>query len=216
MTPSSGSNRRYSFAQVLSDVFSPLLVPTYGMIMAMWLTPLRDLPERNRLTATVLIAAITGLLPALSLMGLKGMGRLSDYSAVRLEERRTPLLIAVICYVAAALMLMQLHAPSWLAIFFFAAAAAALITGIVTAVYRWKISAHSVAIGGLNGLITWLALGEVDGIGAMILLSAGIVVAGSVASARLVLGRHTLSQTLAGLALGFACTFIPTIISNPL
>ena len=59
-TPKSGLRRA---AQIVSDVFSPLLAPTYCMAMAMWITPLQILPESTRMGATLGVAIITGAIP---------------------------------------------------------------------------------------------------------------------------------------------------------
>ena len=53
--------RRPRWAQLLSDFFSPLLIPTYATALAMWVTPLRSVPESNRLIVTILVGVITGL-----------------------------------------------------------------------------------------------------------------------------------------------------------
>ena len=62
--------RRARWAQILSDVFSPLLTPTYAMIMAMWLTPMRVLPESTRLMATAIVAVLTAVIPCLAIVVL--------------------------------------------------------------------------------------------------------------------------------------------------
>ena len=51
-------------ARYVSAVFSPLLIPTYAVAMAMWITPLQALPERNRMIATLGVFVITGIIPS--------------------------------------------------------------------------------------------------------------------------------------------------------
>ncbi len=38
------------WAQLVSDIFSPLVVPTFAMVVALWCTDMRTLPADNRLT----------------------------------------------------------------------------------------------------------------------------------------------------------------------
>lgn len=115
------------------------------------------------------------------------------------------MVIGVACYFGAALFVGSLGAPLWLRMFFWGAGVATIIAMLIT--FKWKISAHTTAIGGLVGMMMWFATSGLADVNVMIMLSVGIVLAGAMASARLALNRHTLAQTLAGLALGFACCF---------
>lgn len=192
-------------AQIMSDVFSPITVPTYGMALAMWLTPLRVLPERGRLLATLLIFLITGITPLVAIMSLIRMGRISDNSISDKRQRPLPLLIAMFCYAGAGLFLASARAPFWLQIFYYGAALATAIATVIT--LWWKISAHTIAMGGLVGMMLWFAVGGLADVNAMLLLSIGILLAGCIATARLILQRHTLGQVIVGFFLGIICTF---------
>lgn len=203
--PAAQPARRPRWAQILSDVFSPLLIPTYATALAMWVTPLRSVPESNRLIVTILVGVITGLIPLLAIAVLIRTGKVSDRALSRRDQRAMPMVIGVACYVGAALFVGSLGAPLWLRMFFWGAGAATIIAMLVT--FKWKISAHTTAIGGLVGMMMWFATSGLADVNVMIMLSVGIVLAGAMASARLALNRHTLAQVLAGLALGFACCF---------
>jgi membrane-associated phospholipid phosphatase len=65
---------------------------------------------------------------------------------------------------------------------------------------RWKISAHAAAIGGLLGGFLTLAFRLQEN--PVLILSAIILAAGLVSSARLILGKHTVPQVIAGFFLG--------------
>ena len=197
--------RRPRWAQLLSDFFSPLLIPTYATALAMWVTPLRSVPESNRLIVTILVGVITGLIPLLAIAVLIRTGKVSDRALSRRDQRAMPMVIGVACYFGAALFVGSLGAPLWLRMFFWGAGVATIIAMLITC--KWKISAHTTAIGGLVGMMMWFATSGLADVNVMIMLSVGIVLAGAMASARLALNRHTLAQTLAGLALGFACCF---------
>lgn len=56
-------------------------------------------------------------------------------------------------------------------------------------------------------MMFWFAVSGLADVNVMIMLSMGIVLAGVMCTARLLLQRHTLGQVLAGLLLGFACCF---------
>lgn len=193
------------WSQIISDIFSPLLVPTYGMAMAMWMTGLKVLPERSRLMATLIVGIITGLIPLAALLGMHRAGMIDDMAVSDRRRRTLPILIAMLCYIAAAMFLGSARAPMWLRIFFYGSALAAAVSVLVS--FKWKISAHTAAMGGLVGLLLWFAVGGLADVSAVFTLSVGILVAGAVASARVVLGRHSLGQVAAGFCLGFLCTF---------
>lgn len=197
--------RHPAWAQIISDIFSPIMVPTYGMALAMWATPLRSIPESNRLIATLLVAVITGLVPLAAIAALIKAGKVSDRAISNRNQRTLPMSIAAICYIGASLFVGSLGAPIWLRMFFVGAAAATLTAMVIT--FKWKISAHTTAMGGLVGMMLWFAVSGMADVNVMIMFSVGILLAGAIATARLLLQRHTLAQVLAGLALGLTVCF---------
>lgn len=192
-------------SQIVSDVFVPLLVPTYGMAVAMWLTSLRTLPENNRLYVTIFVAVLTGVIPMAYIFAMQRMGKISDNAISNRSQRPWPMLVTMLCYFVTAFLLGRMRAPGWLQLFFFGAALATLIAAVITTF--WKISAHATSIGGFVGLLLWLAVAGIADVNAMVLITVGIVIAGAVCTARLVLGRHTLGQVTAGFFLGLLSTF---------
>jgi membrane-associated phospholipid phosphatase len=73
--------------------------------------------------------------------------------------------------------------------------------GLLVISLRWKISAHSAAIGGLVGGFFGLSFRLQEN--PILILIALILVAGMVGTARLILGKHTGFQVYAGFLLGF-------------
>lgn len=188
-------------ANILSDVFSPLLVPTYGMILAVTLTQLCMLGAGVRLTACLGIAFITAVLPMTFIFILMRTGRVSDASISDPRERTAPYIASIVCYLGAAAYVFAIHAPLWLIVFFIGAALTSAIAMLIT--HWWKISAHTGGIGGLTGIIFWLAWRDMLLTDGMMWVSAAALLTGLLGSARLILNRHTLGQVAAGAALGF-------------
>ena len=197
--------RKPVWAQLLSDVCSPIMVPTYAAALAMWVTPLRTVSENYRILITVFVFVITGLVPFLTIALLIKFGKVSDRAVSDRRQRALPMSIAAACYVGAALFVGSLGAPMWFRMFFYGGAVATVIDLIIT--FWWKISAHTTSMGGLVGMMFWFAVTGMADVNKMIMLSVGIILAGAMATARLLLKRHTLGQVLAGLSLGFACIF---------
>lgn len=191
------------WAQLVSDVFSPLVIPTFAMAVALWCTGMRTLPADNRLMATLAVALITGLLPFAVIAMLRRTGRVSDNAISTRGERLLPMAVAAVCYFGAWLQMRAFGAPDWLCRFFLGGMAAIVIAMAITRF--WKISAHATAAGGFLGMTAWCVASGLADINAMSVLSVVTLVAGLVGTARLMLGRHDLWQVIAGLALGFGC-----------
>lgn len=198
--------RKPVWAQLVSDVLSPILVPTYATALAMWVTPLRSVPEGTRWLVIAMVFIITGLIPLLSIAVMIKLGLVSDRAISHRNQRYVPMTVAAVCYVGASLFISAIGAPMWMRMFFYGAAAATFIDLIITC--KWKISAHTTSMGGLVGMMFWFAVSGLADVNVMIMLSLGIILAGLMCTARLLLKRHTLAQVLAGLLLGFACCFI--------
>lgn len=188
-------------AQIFSDIFSPILISTYGMVIAMTMTTLSMLPAGIRLGATIGVAFITAFIPALFIFILIRMGKVSDTDISDRHQRTAPFLAAALCYIGAAIYVSVLHAPRWLMLFFAAAATLSLISLLITR--RWKISAHSGASAGLAGVIFWLGANHILLFQPLAMISGAILLTGILASSRIILGRHTLMQVVAGALLGF-------------
>lgn len=204
-TPASDNKRLLMAAHILSDVLSPMLVPTIGMILAMTLTGLVILPASTRAGATLGVFFITCLIPMLFIFILMKLGKVSDTSISNPRERTLPFCATFLCYLAAALYVYTLHAPFWLMLFFLGAALVTAVCMLVT--QWWKISAHTAGVGGLTGVLAWLAWKGMFVVNPAVTVSIAIVLLGCMASARLILGHHTLGQTACGALLGVAVEF---------
>ena len=192
-------------AQTASDIFSPLLMPTYAMFAALWLSSLSLLPVSARLGACFGVFIATALIPMSFILVMMKLGKVSDTSISRPSERTIPFVVATLCYVGAAVYLRLIHTPLWMTLFPVGAAIVSLISLLIN--FKWKISAHAGASGGLVGFILWMACRDMIIYSPLLWLSMAIVVSGIIASARLVLGRHTLGQVAAGTLLGAGVEF---------
>lgn len=192
-------------AQIISDVFSPLLIPTYGMVLAMTLTGLCILPAGVRLGATFGVAFITAFIPMLFIFILIRMGKVSDTSISDHRQRTAPYIVSILCYTGAAFYIAALHAPLWLMLFFAAAAGMSVISMIIN--HWWKISVHTGAAGGLAGIVFWLGANHVLSFHPLVVISCAFMLVGLLATSRLILRRHTLLQVVAGALLGFFCEY---------
>ena len=197
-------------SEILSVLFSPLLVPTYGMILAAFLTILRYLPVNLLCTAVGITFVITCLIPVSIIMALFRSGMVSDPGLNERKERYLPYGAVVLCYLGCGFFFFKASAPLWLPMFFAGAALATVINVAVN--YWWKISAHAAAMGGLVALLFRIVASHYALYNMNLWLSAVIILAGAVMTARVYLGRHTLWQGLAGCANGFICVYLMSMI----
>ena len=198
-------------AHIISDVFAPLLVPTYAMLVAMFMTRLAILPVGPRLWAIAGVFVITAVIPFVLIWSLIRMGKVSDTSISDRSQRTIPYIASVLCYAGAAVYLICLKAPAWLWAFFIGASVMSIISLVITR--WWKISAHTGAVGGLCGGIFFLAWKHMLLYIPLFWVCASMVLVCLMAWARLYLNRHTPLQTLAGAVAGFVIILVSLSIS---
>ena len=198
-------------SEILSAVFSPLLVPTYGMVLAAFLTILRMLPSNLLWTAIGITFVITCLVPVSAIVALYRIGVIKDPALNNRTERFIPYVVVVLCYLGCGFFFYKASAPFWLPMFFGGGALATVISTVVNC--WWKISAHAAAMGGLVALVFRIVASHYALFNMNVWLSGVIIVAGLVMTARVYLSRHTLWQVLAGCANGFLCVYLMSMIN---
>ena len=198
-------------SEILSAVFSPLLVPTYGMVLAAFLTILRMLPSNLLWTAIGITFVITCLVPVSAIVALYRIGVIKDPALNNRTERFIPYGVVVLCYLGCGFFFYKASAPFWLPMFFGGGALATVISTVVNC--WWKISAHAAAMGGLVALVFRIVASHYALFNMNVWLSGVIIVAGLVMTARVYLSRHTLWQVLAGCANGFLCVYLMSMIN---
>ncbi len=198
-------------SEILSAVFSPLLVPTYGMVLAAFLTILRMLPSNLLWTAIGITFVITCLVPVSAIVALYRSGVIKDPALNNRTERFIPYGVVVLCYIGCGFFFYKASAPFWLPMFFAGGALATVISTVVNC--WWKISAHAAAMCGLVALVFRIVASHYALFNMNVWLSGVIIVAGLVMTARVYLSRHTLWQVLAGCANGFLCVYLMSMIN---
>ncbi len=197
-------------SRLLSWIFSPLLCPTYAVIIIFIVSQLALVPASVKTGSIVATFVTTCVIPAGVIMGLYMMGRVSDPGLNSRTDRTLPYLITVVCYVACIVFFYRINAPLWMLLFLAGATLACVVNIIVNR--WWKISAHAAGVAGIVALIVRLAA---DGLAVVDLtwwLTGSILVTGAVMTARVYMQRHTLWQVVAGAFNGFLCVYLVTLI----
>ncbi|MCM1369067.1 MAG: phosphatase PAP2 family protein [Candidatus Amulumruptor caecigallinarius] len=198
------------FCNFLSWILVPLLMPVYGLLLAFGLSILSFADIKVKLIFTLIVAAITLVIPSLLVVLLKKFGLVEDVGLNGRKERTIPYVICILSLVATALFMWFRAAPLWLTMFFAGGAVAGVVEVVVN--FRWKISVHAAGIAGIVALLLRIMRSGYASSDAFVWLIVAVVLAGMLGSARVWLQRHTVTQVLAGYAVGFCSIFFMTMI----
>lgn len=197
-------------ANFFSSAFSPLIIPTYAVAIALNISFIGSIsPLYTRILVTLAILAITCMIPSIAIAILFKLGKISDPEVNKRQDRIGPYIIAVMSYVAAAIYLSNINAPIWIPMFMIGGGIAVIASALIN--LKWKISAHGAGMGGLTALMFSMWVNGYVTFDLIYLTSLVILLTGVVGTSRLILKRHTLAQVLAGTLNGFFWVFILTI-----
>lgn len=190
-------------ANFLSTALSPLLMPTYGVFLVMWVSVMCLLPYGTRVSVLLVCMGITCIIPIIFLSVMRHFKLIKNLHVDEREERLYPYLFAALCYAVAAYYLYYCHSPEWFTMFMVGSVVTVLVMALIN--LKWKISAHMAGIGGVIALIYQLHVQGLNAMDLMWLLCLTIIVAGLLGSARMVLKKHDIRQVVAGAVVGFLC-----------
>jgi hypothetical protein len=185
----------YDWARLVSDVISP---PVVMGLLAIALAIRDGRSPMERLLLSVFILMVALLAPLVYIFSRVRRGKVEDIHMPNRHERYKPLAFSLICII-----IVWVGVRLWgdfpnlnlLTTFML------IMTALGLAVtFFWQISVHTSTISGVTVLT-----GMTYGLGAAAVVALLIPV---VMAARLSLKRHTLAQTLAGIALGGVIPFV--------
>lgn len=197
------------FANIISFTFHPLLMMTYGVVLALLFTYLAIYPLAVKLLIAGGTFFSTALVPGLFILLMVKSGAAVDVELSDRRERVVPYLIFITSILICIFFLYKMLMPFWLLAMMFGAVVAMIVALIVN--FYWKISAHAIGIGGL--------LGGIMGVARIHLANpywsfiAVLLIAGLVGTSRIILKKHTPMQIYGGFCLGFICTFVASLLS---
>ena len=196
-----------SIANIISHLFHPLLIATYGCLIVFF--GLTDTiyfiftPFRLKLVLTFTIFAFTFLLPLLNLLILHKLGYVSSLMIENRKERTYPLLMTALCYFGLFYMIYDFNI--WPAIKLFILGGGLCIFSAAIINRWWQISAHMIGVGGLIGAL--LAICYFMQMPILISICTCFIIAGFIGFSRLKLNAHTPSQVYAGFIFGCLLQF---------
>ncbi|MCH8545275.1 MAG: hypothetical protein LAT54_00935 [Cryomorphaceae bacterium] len=190
-------------AHVISYVIHPSLMPFLG-ILALLQTYHYTFPEALYYRIIILVVSGTYLLPLLATTIIYKIGYISSIKMVKSEDRKTPFLLTAIFFYFTAQILKSVEAIPLLYIYLMAASVTVFIQ--LTALGKYKISAHTAGIAGLMTLLTIMHLQ--GGNLSIHWLGGGYLIMGLVGWSRLFLQAHTQTEVF----LGYLSGMVPLVI----
>lgn len=197
------------FANIISFTFHPLLMMTYGVILALLFTYLAIYPLPVKLLIAGGTFFSTALVPGLFILLMVKSGAAVDVELSDRRERVVPYLIFITSILICVFFLYKMLMPFWLLAMMIGAVVALLIALFVN--FYWKISAHAIGIGGLLGGIMGVA--RIHLVNPYWSFIAVLLIAGLVGTSRIILHKHTPMQVYGGFCVGFICTFVASLLS---
>ena len=191
-------------AKIISILFHPLLIPTYGTLLLFTTARFATVPLLPKIIVGTTVLCCTAILPALIIFLFLKLGKISSLELEERKERTRPYLYSIVAYLFCAYYLWQVNMPKWFVLMVVGSAVSLLVLLLVN--LRWKISAHLAAMGGLLAGIFVVAFHYVLNPNLLVIIV--LFVSAAVAASRIILEAHTPGQTLMGFLTGFLLILI--------
>lgn len=193
-------------AKVISVIFHPLLIPTYLIAVLINLNVFFALmiPDEAKWKIIILVLITSAIFPLIILYGMYRLKLVKSLLIDSREERLYPYIATSIFFFVTCYMIWQINISPVYYYCLLGASILAVLTLLIN--IFWKISAHTVSMGGVLGIL--IGLQTVLLIDIMWLIVITILISGIVGFARLRAGTHTQTQIYTGYILGFFGTFL--------
>ena len=192
-----------SVAKIVSVIFHPLLMCTYGSLSLFFLFKgsIYDFmfPLRYKLIICSMIFSFSFFLPVINIYILYKMKRISTFTIQDQSERTFPYFVTSCFYFGLFYLFLDLSIWPSIKVLIFGAGLAILLTALIN--MKYKISAHMVGVGGLLGSV--IVVSMAIKFNAIPLICVLILLSGLIATGRLYLRAHEPRQIYSGFFLGF-------------
>jgi len=193
-----------NIATLITVIFHPVLIPTFGFLLLFnsdfYFSMLTWEVQRYVL---LIVLFSTGILPMLS-VAILAINPKFNINMDKSRDRIMPLLFSSVFYYIGFILLGRMKAYPVFKLFLVASVLVIIVLLIIS--FRWKISNHMAAIGGLTGTI--FALSFRSGVNPVYTILLVVLVSGIVGTARLILAKHNLGQLIAGYVIGFTILYL--------
>lgn len=189
----------------ISYIFHPILIPIVSTLLYFIIIPNHHIQRKFVYQLLIILFVTTYLIPILLVYFLKKIKLIEDYQLSSIDERKFPILFFAAITLFLGILLLRSNRVDILAFAFFGCT---LALGIVYVLFYLKIksSLHTLGISGLIGFIGIISY-EYK-LNLLILLILLFLLFGIVATSRLKLKAHTMSEIFIGFIIGFTSQLI--------
>ncbi len=188
-------------SQFISYLLHPAIVPAFGILLI-----IKGLPYYIEPTLFLYIIGMvilgTYLFPLILAYLLVKLKLIPNLTMENAKDRRLPFLISILFFFMTAQALANLPIPHEPARFILGGGLSILVLWIFLPFK--KVSAHLAGMGGITALLFYLSIAYSQNY--LLLISLQVILAGVVASARLILKAHTPLEVALGFLVGISCT----------
>ena len=201
-------------ARVVSVIFHPLLMATYvfGLLSFFLPSALYPVSAHSQLSFLLLIFLMTFALPAINISLFRIIGTITSFAMEERKERIRPffLITIIYCFVTY-IFTFKTGIGTDDNLFNLLVIIDCLVIAATVITFFYKVSVHSIGVGGMVGMI--LPLNRIAEDGSLFIPTmALLLIAGLVMSARLQLNSHTSREVWVGALTGFLIGFLGMII----
>lgn len=197
-------------SNVISAIIQPIFIPIYGYTMLLSGDPfLSTLTSESKIFVWMVVFCTTSLLPAVLVLSMVYMGKISNTFISNKEERHLPYIVSFIGYMFCCYLLLRGGMDMiYVAPIIGTGIGVIIIFSINT---KWKISAHLSTMGGMTGGL--IAYSIIFGVNILPLIIISVLASGILGWARIILKAHTLAQVYCGWLFGFSFVVIAWFIA---
>ena len=186
------------FYKFISYIFHPVLIPIVFTLFYFIIIP-NHIPRKFAYWVLIIVFITTYIFPILLLYFLKKVKLIENYLLSSINERKFPILFFATITLLLGLLLLKSNIVDLLAFSFFGCALALSISFILLFI-KIKTSLHTLGISGLIGFISIISY-EYK-INLLVLLILLLLIFGIIATSRLKLQAHKMSEVLIGFIIG--------------
>lgn len=196
-------------AKIISVIFHPVLIPTLGLLLLLHSGFYFSLLSWEAKRFILLVVFFSTCILPLLFVAILALNPKFDITMPQTRDRILPLLASSIFYYLGFALLSKMNAFHEMKLFMLASVLVIIAMLIIS--FRWKISNHMAAMGGLAG--TLFALSFRSGVNPVYSILVVVLISGIIGTARLLLGKHNLWQVVVGYALGFSILYVVVYFS---
>jgi hypothetical protein len=193
------------FAQILSIILHPVLMPTYALVIIFSLNTYiaYTTPIQAKIALYLVVVFNTLIMPVIISYLLIARGYIKSFEMQRRQERMIPFICNLALMMIAYYMMRKIALPSIFYLLLLGAAASVAVAIFIN--MKWKISIHMIGIGGISGAL--FGMSTFLSVDLRIPLLVSLLVAGALGTARLSRNAHKPLEIYGGFFVGFFCEY---------